>query len=87
MNGPTCYKCGTEEQLSVKRTLKTGHMLFICRPCRRAVAKQYNEVRLTEDRPNPSNQKAWAAWAKAKHQAKQKVLAEADGRLGHRAQA
>jgi hypothetical protein len=38
----SCYKCGTLNDLSIKRTLKSGNVLYTCRPCRNQAARDYH---------------------------------------------
>jgi hypothetical protein len=72
-----CYKCSSEEELSVKRTLKSGNILFICRPCRRADYAIYKE-RKHEPKKKvlPKTAKGWAQFAKEKNGSLMKKYAD-----------
>lgn len=63
----TCYKCGSSNELSLKNHQRNGKPLYICRPCRRAIAKIYKE---RTDKITPSEieyKRLWRERAKASH--------------------
>lgn len=79
-----CYKCGTEKDLSIKRTLKTGHMLFICKPCRSAAHQEWRAKRVPLAKEDlwqkAENGKEWAAMAKERNKLLSKKYATTNWR-------
>jgi hypothetical protein len=55
-----CYKCGTDERLSIKSQRKeTGYKLMICRACRNKVHEDYYMTNFIRQNISPPNEAEW----------------------------
>lgn len=67
MTTPVCYKCGTTQELSLKKSAIRGNAKYICKTCRRIdYDKNKERIKLTRMSREPIN-KEWVKWAKEKN--------------------
>jgi hypothetical protein len=62
-----CYKCGTEGELSLKRSAGQGNAKYICKPCRREAHSKWKATNPPRPTKVPKSAKAWAQFAKEKN--------------------
>lgn len=73
----SCYKCGTDKDLSIKNRRRNGSILYICRACRR---KQWREAHSKPIRDSFGIYKPWGEdWELRAHQSYQRVLSKRCG--------
>ena len=62
----SCYKCGSEENLSIRSQRKsTGYKLYICKHCRNQLAKEYKRKKyasLLYGKPTSLKKTEYIAW-------------------------